>query len=752
MLPAFLITAIVIAQVPIGSWRSHLPYKNVVKVADAGSRVVAATPYGIFTVNTGDNSIEKYNKISGLSEAQVQTIATDKNTGKIYIAYNNGNIDVLADDRVQNMPYWMQSSFLGDKTINSFKYNNETLYICTQSGIVVMNELRNEITETWFLGTNGSYLPINDFAADAINYYAATPKGLLVIPVTAGMNPADYRQWHWRPIDFADSLPVLKLITINDKCIAWSNNALYAVQNEQVENYYTPQGQIIEIGTNATGNGIVITEQINGIYYIITLNTGGTVAEIVIAHELQHVQSAIKKGNDVWVGDALQGLVKITSGSWLPFSPDGPEALSTGPIVIGNNKLLAAGVHLNNSNYTATHDYTGVHLFENEQWTTFKANPAMVVTDINAVAVNNKNGQLWAAAFNGGLLKIERTITPMNQNILEKDALTGNYISTGVSVDELNNIWIANYGAARPLIVLQPDNKVQHFTPPFTIAGNAIGQVKAGNNNNIYLIVPGNNGGVIALNTGGTIDNTADDKWKMFKTGSGNGNLPGRVLSLAVDMAGFVWVGTHNGVAVIQCPAGGIYSPQCNATWPVVQQGNFAGFLLAGVPVEDIAVDGANRKWLATANGVYLVNETGQRVIQHFTAENSPLLHNQVKAIAVNGITGEVFFSTIAGVCSFKADATNAVESGNELLVYPNPVLPGYNGTIAIKGLTHNALVKITELSGRLIYQTRANGGQATWSGKNYNGQPIASGVYMVLAQSDDGKNKQEGKIIFLAK
>ncbi len=739
------------AQAPIGSWRSHLPYKNVVKVADAGNRVVAATPNSIFTVNTADNNLEKYNKITGLNEAQVQTIAADKNTGKIYIAYNNGNVDILTDDKVQNMPYWMRSSFGGDKTINSFKNKNETLYISTQSGIVVVNELRNEITETWFLGSNGSYLPVNDFASDAFNYYAATPKGLLVLPVTAGMNPADYRQWYWKPVDFTDSLPVLKLVSFNDKCIAWSNNALYAVENGPIVKYYTPQGLIIDITANAAGNELVITEQINGTYYIITINTTGTVAETIALHQLPHIQSVIKKGNDIWVGDALLGLNKMAPGSREPFSPNGPAALSTGPMAVVRNRLLAAAVHLNNSNYAAMQDTTGVHLYENEQWSTFKGSPAGAVTDINAVAVSSKNGNLWAAAFNGGLIKINGSITAMNENILAKDAATGNYISTGVAVDASNNVWVSNYGAGRPLVVLQPDNTVQHFAFPFAVAGNATGQVKAGNNNDIYIIIPGISGGVIVLNTGGTINNTADDKWKMFKPGSGNGNLPGRVLSLTVDMAGFVWVGTDNGVAVIQCPAATIFSEQCNATWPVVQQGNFAGFLLAGVAVEDIAVDGANRKWLATANGVYQVNETGQKVIQHFTADNSPLLHNQVKAVAVNGITGEVFFSTIAGICSFKADATNAVESGNELLVYPNPVLPGYNGTIAIKGLPHNALVKITELSGRLIYQARANGGQAVWNGKNYNGQKIASGVYLVLAQSDDGKNKQEGKIIFLA-
>jgi hypothetical protein len=168
--------------------------------------------------------------------------------------------------------------------------------------------------------------------------------------------------------------------------------------------------------------------------------------------------------------------------------------------------------------------------------------------------------------------------------------------------------------------------------------------------------------------------------------------------------------------------------------------------------VRSIAVDGADRKWIATKNGAWLMSAEGEKVIYRFTEENSPLLSNDVKRIAIDGKTGEIFFATANGICSFRSTATEGGEKNENVLVFPNPVPPGYSGTIAIRGLVNNAIVKITELDGRLVYQTRALGGQAVWDGKDYRGRKISGGVYLVLV-SDDGRTENLAtKIIFISK
>jgi hypothetical protein len=318
--------------------------------------------------------------------------------------------------------------------------------------------------------------------------------------------------------------------------------------------------------------------------------------------------------------------------------------------------------------------------------------------------------------------------------------------------DAENNLWISNFGAAQPLRVRKADGSWKSFSLPFTVFENAISQIVIDDNNYKWIVSPKGNG-LICYDHGSSIDNTGDDKWRRFGSGTGNGNLPSNdVLCAAKDKNGYIWIGTNDGVGVIQCPEQAFSSPSCDAFWPVVPNGNFAGYLFKGQDGRSIVVDGADRKWIATRNGVFLVSASGEKVIYQFTDENSPLLSSDVKKIAIDGKTGEVYFATLKGICSFRSTATEGSEKNENVLVFPNPVPPGFSGTIAIRGLVNNAIVKITELDGRLVYQTRALGGQAIWDGRNYRGQKISSGAYLVLVSDDGRKERTATKIFFISK
>src|SRR5690606_27538822 len=137
--------------------------------------------------------------------------------------------------------------------------------------------------------------------------------------------------------------------------------------------------------------------------------------------------------------------------------------------------------------------------------------------------------------------------------------------------------------------------------------------------------------------------------------------------------------------------------------------------------------------------GVFLVSPDGTEQIANYTTENSPLLDNSISAIAINQNTGEVFIGTSQGIVSYKTGATAGGKTFSNVYAYPNPVRENYNGVIAIKGLTRNADVKITDISGNLIYETIAEGGQALWNGRNFNGDKAKTGVYLVFCSNNDG-------------
>ena len=177
---------------------------------------------------------------------------------------------------------------------------------------------------------------------------------------------------------------------------------------------------------------------------------------------------------------------------------------------------------------------------------------------------------------------------------------------------------------------------------------------------------------------------------------------------------------------------------------------NYADYLLAGLNTTAIAVDAGGRKWFATnGNGVYLISADNMTQLQHFTTENSNLLSNVVMSLAINNKTGEVFFGTENGLCSYISDATETNENmtTDNVYAYPNPVTPDYTGLITIVGLAYNADVKILSANGALITEGRSNGGSFTWDGCNKSGQRVASGIYMVVTATSTGQKGTVCKI-----
>ena len=228
------------------------------------------------------------------------------------------------------------------------------------------------------------------------------------------------------------------------------------------------------------------------------------------------------------------------------------------------------------------------------------------------------------------------------------------------------------------------------------------------------------------------------------------GNLASnRVYSFAEDLEGEIWIGTDNGVSVFY-DSNSIFQGE-NATQVVVTLRRYNSYLLEGQQINDIEIDGANRKWFATNNsGVIVTSANGTEEIHHFTTENSPLFSNKVLDIEMNDVTGEVFFATEKGLISMRSESTQGNTDFSEVLVFPNPVKPDYSGPITIKGLITDAVVKITDVSGNLIYETIALGGQAVWDGKSFDGQKAHTGVYLVFCSDQEGTISHVTKLLFV--
>jgi len=740
---------------PIGQWREHLPYNSAIDVTAGDNKIYCATPYSLFSVNAG-NQIERYSRITGLNETGISTIRYDETNSKLIIAYSNSNLDIIYRNDIYNVPDIKRSAIAGDKNIYNIWPGGKNYYLSTGLGVIVIDGERYEVKDTWFIGSGGNPVRVNGFTRDLNFFYAATEEGLKRAPVNAP-NLADYANWQILGGSNGLSSGVCKnVVSVQDRIVVQKNDSLFVLSGNAWNLLYTDGWPFISV--NATGGKIQVCERsFAGIGRLVILNPDGTIYRLISnSGALSFPRKAILVGNDPWVADQFACLSHFgPTSSYEQYQPNSPQAITSGEMTVRNGIFNATAGSVNDSwNYLFNGD--GLSFFKEGTWTNINRYRYAVLDsllDYLTVAIDPRDETIWAGSYGGGLLHVKPgpSFEIFKQNYIgQTTGDPASYRVAGLAFDNESNLWISNFGSVQPLRVRRYDGSWKNFSLPFSLFENAVAQIVVDANNYKWIVAPLGNG-LICFDHGVTIDNTGDDRWRRYGGGTGNGNLPNNeVLCIAVDKNGFIWVGTTDGIGVIQCPAEVFNTSGCEAILPVVPNGNFSGFLFKGQEVRNIAVDGADRKWVATKNGVFLVSANGERVIYQFTEDNSPLLSSDVKKITIDGRTGEIYFATQKGICSFRSTATEGSETNQSVLVYPNPVPPGYTGTIGIRGLVNNAIVKITEMDGRLVYQSRSLGGQAIWDGKNYKGQEISSGVYLVLVTDEGKKERVVTKIFFI--
>lgn len=738
---------------PLGQWREHLNYQNTIQVIKA-DQIYCATVSGLFSIDS-NNEYERYSKVTGLNDIGVQCLGWDAINQQILVAYNNSNLDVLKKNAVINIGDIKRTTVPGNKTIYQMYCKDGLAYLSTGLGIIVVNLSKYEVKDTWYIGTNGAQVKTNGFVSEGSFFYAATDEGLKSILMN---DPTIANYASWQNLSGQKGLPfgaTANIIVANNKLITQKNDSLYILNGNNWSLLYADANWPI-INISSSENKVLICQRTSsGNARVMILNTTGTIEKTISQSGIiSYPRSAILENGIPWIADQFGGLSKF--GTAIDrFIPNGPPGSASGDMVFQKNTLLVAAGTVNSAwNYQYNRD--GVFDFTEDQWKYKNANNLPLldsVLDFISLAVDPLNQSVWAGSYGGGLVNFKVASPPIiykknNSTLQSAIGDPGSYRVSGLAFDQKQQLWISNYGAPQNLHVRKTDNTWKAISIPFTHVENAVSQILVDDNNQLWIVSPKDNG-LFCYDYGQSVDNIADDKWRYYKQGSRNGNLPSNnILCVAKDKNGFIWIGSDKGIGIIQCGSDVFSSQGCEATLPIVQQDRFAGLLFKDEVVQTIAVDGANRKWIGTKNGVWLISPEGNKIIYRFTEENSPLLNNDIKKIAIDPISGEVFISTFKGICSFRSSATEGSSINENVLVFPNPVPPGFNGTIAIRGLVDNSIVKITELNGKLVFQTRSLGGQAVWNGLNYNGTKIASGVYLVIIRDDSGTEKIVTKVV----
>ncbi len=728
-------------------WREHLPYQGAIDVTASDKKIYAATLFSFFSIDIATKEIERFSKVSGLAETGVAVIKYEDFSKKLFVAYSNSNIDVLDEKGIHNIPDIKRSSLAGDKNIYAIYPDGSRCYLSTGIGIIVLDADKYEVKDSWFIGAGGGYVRINGFTKTGLFFYAATEQGLKRTSVQTP-NPADFGAW--QTISGTAGLAqasAKSVVSFGGKTIVLQNDSLFAETGGTWQLFFANGKPITSI--NTSNNKLLICQpQTTVAAQVVVLNEPGIVQRTI---RQQGVISSPQKGiavaDEFWIADIDGGLSNFTASGFESYKLNSPQNIILGEMAVRNGVLWATAGAVNDS-WNYQYNPSGVFKLEGGYWSaynTYNIRSLDSLLDFITIAIDPRDNTAWAGSFGGGLLHIDNTPNPkifkQNSPIAPTVGDPGSYRVAGLAFDSANNLWVSNFGTTKQLHVLKNNGSWQSFTIPFFLNENAVSQIVVDNAGHKWIQAPLGNG--LLVFSEGDFTNTADDKWKLYRAGAGPNGLPSNdVLCIAKDKSGFIWVGTSDGIAVFQCAEEVFSNSGCEAVRPIIKEGAFASYLFKGQEVRSIAIDGADRKWVATTSGIWLISPDGDKALSNFTEQNSVLLSNDVRRIAIDGSTGEVFIATAKGLCSFKGSATQYEETKSNVLVYPNPVPPNFNGLIGIRGLPENSVVKITELNGRLVYQSRSLGGQAVWNGKDYKGAKAATGLYLVLA-SDEGKNEK---------
>lgn len=732
----------------IGSWKSYLPQQLGRKVVQTSDKIIYATPWNLISIDKQDLSADFIGKVEGLSDIGIGAIAYDQFNDQLAISYTNSNIDFLTKNGdVINVPNIKENSNIaGDKTINDIYINNsEELYFATGFGVVSFDTERYVFGATVNMG-----IRVNAISADNGFLYAATEEGLYRISLGNSVNFSDFTLWEYLSGQ-ASGLPSLTEILVievfmNQIFLGTSEGIYYSDDGGET---FMPFHQILDRSFRVrvlkdVGEYLVmgyVNDNFQSQVYFVN-------SDKQIVHQTQGCSNTIggveidNKGR-VWYADELIEIrysENITE-SCKKLSFNSPYYHTVSDIDIKGNTILACDGGVTD-NFQYLFSRQGFYVLDNNAWTNYNEYSIPFIRDNDLLSffrikAHPKEDKIYVGSYWGGLLELDRGDNSYKLFTQENSSLQGTLGDdareriSGIAFDDDDNMWVTTFGAPNPLNVMTTDGNWYNFS---VVSPRELSDVTIDQFGYKWSPVAGISGGVLVYDSGADPTNTTDDRQKFIN--SSNSGLPtNRVNTIEVDREGAVWVGTSEGPVIFDCGED-VFDDDCTGIRKKVEEGGIIAFLLADQDIQSIAVDGANQKWLGTRNGIFVQSADGEKKVDIFNSENSPLFDNFIPAMAYDGVTGIMYIGTNKGLMAYQTNTTKGSSRHikSEVFAYPNPVQPDYRGPIAIKGLVEDAEVKITDINGHLVFKTSALGGQAIWNGKDLDGREVNSGVYLVFS------------------
>lgn len=747
-------------------WKTYLSYNNTNSVEESNDQVFVVAEGSLYTYGKDDNSIKQYYKGNGLNDNTISLIRYNKQTKSLLIIYDNSNIDILEGGVATNLPYLSTSTSIRDKQINSVLVHDEYAYLSTAFGIVVVNMAKKEIKDTYKLSLN-----ITSCAIQNGNIYASTTNKA---EVSSGIIYASLKEnlldkANWKPYGLSNLSDSHTISAI----ASFKNTLFYLVSQQGI--FYENNGELSRIINSSTLKYMkVIGEKLACIDN----------SRVFIVSDTQKFDQINLSINDIstyqtdkyWIAEGSKGLRSIQrkgSNSFEalnePIILDGPYSNSAFDIVCKNDKVymiiggkdLLNGKRFDKGGYILTYDYDKWSFIDPKE-AQKKLNLPRNPRDYTSIAVTTDDSNdeiVYASSMGDGVIQYKNG-TPV-QSYNEKNAFketAGGYGSgycyiDGLAFDKNGNLWMTSSEVNHAVLVLDKAGAWYRLDIEQLRGVYTINDILITSTNDKWIYVPRNTPKLVMIPNSESLDEVSSYEFTTLIDTDGKELTPSNYTCVAEDKDGYIWVGTNRGAVYFTKPrissAEDKAATRCTRVkYTNEETGNLAYFL-DNVVVTTLKVDAGNRKWIGTkGNGVYVLDNDNETIVYQFNTTNSPLLSDNIYDIEINDKTGEVFIGTDKGLNSYQGEASEGKSDYSEIYAYPNPVRPEHMDKVTIVGLMDNSNVKITDLNGNIIYQTKSLGGQAIWNCRNASGSRVATGVYLVLASTEEASESVVTKII----
>lgn len=730
------------AQIRLDNWKTYSSM-NTVRAAtfDDEGHIWAATSGGVFRYDTTTKESIEFRNINALLSLDATAIAYNPINRSIYVGTFDGSIDIIDETfTIKHITDIRYQTTLTKRRINDFLFVGNKVYVAGDFGLIDFDEKNAPGDDVQQLGSFEKNTPVLKLLLLRDSLWAATPSGIAYAPLSA-RSLKDPQVW--KTITADDGL----FPNSNVVGMALINENIYIAQLSGIQRY--SNGILTRLISDRTELGAITSLSASGqlLYYvdsysIFSMDENGNSTKLeqysdrILGHSSSHgIAFPFYKLNGM-------GFIRGTQIS---------KVLLNTPI---SNLFLNITVDSKGALWTTT-DYTnsqGFSRYFDNKWTNFTLDNYPQIKSMGYFRVSSlPDGSMWAGCWGSGVARVENDsiVTLFNETNSTLAGIKNSpaFVLAGdVAADRNGTVWVTNIRNDNPTPVITAKNTKEEwfgFTNE-SIISNHTYQALAVDFSSTKWLGSSDGDGLVYFYEKSTLSAKDDDIWGKV-TGSNSALPSNSVNAVVVDKNGALWIGTASGLAVMFTPS----SAQRGTTGsiPFVQKINS----LSNQVINDVAVDALNNKWVATNEGVFVLNDDGSSVLAIINSSNSKLISNQVKSIALDEQTGKVYFGTEAGLSEVTTLSQRPLEE-YAIECYPQPFVPETDGELVIEGLAAESSIRIVGVDGTLIRALETKSRRTVWDGRTESGELAPTGVYIVKANSATNNTGSLAKIALIRK